>query len=568
MPGAYQFDSSAGTSSGQPLSAGIFRPPVSPSASNYNMAKSNGSLYSDLSMATTTPVNGTAIKRKRAPTTREAAPMDWIMGADASGELRHRYNLAGQINATPGSGGGADHGNPMEDSVYSDLDYRRALGPRRITDDSETPPVRQSDPNSLVSNRPSLSIGWSTLALHTIGDVVGRVWEFCKNGAFRGFHAGGGTAYDADGSLTTSTEATETGGTGHIDFQFEQPIQQQQQPNSMDITFDTPNLQTEGLPRRSIQPPPEYTPYSPRFHDMNTPESTPRPAAKRRQVSENTDSLGKNWVMVDDDAQESARRSFTPQPSQIPARSGSSLRMRQPAFGQSSQPAAPSINRRLSVPVSRVGLGSGHNPALSIPRSRTSLRMSYGGSPSPAPSLQQREPASFAQPRSPVSGATTTPSRIPLPVSGGQLQYQPPFASPSPNRGNFGFPAGISSRPSSRSSLRQSPLSSSATISPTKIGAGHHRRNQHSAASLHSRRSIKIGPEVIEASPHLDAEAKQLAQKKLEADRDADAHIDAFNARLLSMIRQGKEALGTTVEVLDDDMNGVDVGGGWEDDDL
>jgi len=85
---------------------------------------------------------------------------------------------------------------------------------------------------------------------------------------------------------------------------------------------------------------------------------------------------------------------------------------------------------------------------------------------------------------------------------------------------------------------------------------------------LHSRRSIKIGPEVIEASPHLDAEAKQLAQKKLEADRDADAHIDAFNARLLSMIRQGKEALGTTVEVLDDDMNGVDVGGGWEDDDL
>jgi hypothetical protein len=59
--------------------------------------------------------------------------------------------------------------------------------------------------------------------------------------------------------------------------------------------------------------------------------------------------------------------------------------------------------------------------------------------------------------------------------------------------------------------------------------------------------------------------------------------VDAFNARLLSMIRQGREALGTKVEVEmdgDDDGDvgmGMDfgsgvggagvVGGGWEDDD-
>lgn len=67
----------------------------------------------------------------------------------------------------------------------------------------------------------------------------------------------------------------------------------------------------------------------------------------------------------------------------------------------------------------------------------------------------------------------------------------------------------------------------------------------------------------IQASPHLDAEAKQLAQKKLAADRDTDMRVDAFNAQLLSMIRQGKEALGTKVEVLDD--GGVE---GWEDDDI
>jgi len=43
-------------------------------------------------------------------------------------------------------------------------------------------------------------------------------------------------------------------------------------------------------------------------------------------------------------------------------------------------------------------------------------------------------------------------------------------------------------------------------------------------------------------------------------ERDADVRIAAFNKRLQDMIRQGKEALGTTIEV-----DGGD--GGWEDDD-
>jgi hypothetical protein len=63
----------------------------------------------------------------------------------------------------------------------------------------------------------------------------------------------------------------------------------------------------------------------------------------------------------------------------------------------------------------------------------------------------------------------------------------------------------------------------------------------------------------VDASPRLDAEAKHLAQKKMAAERDADVRMEAFNKRLMAMIRQGKEALGTTVEV---EMDG---GGGWED---
>jgi hypothetical protein len=77
-----------------------------------------------------------------------------------------------------------------------------------------------------------------------------------------------------------------------------------------------------------------------------------------------------------------------------------------------------------------------------------------------------------------------------------------------------------------------------------------------------SRTAIdKIDVNDIQASPRLDAEAKQLAQKKIAAERDTDLKVDAFNARLLSMIRQGKEALGTKVEVMDEGGGG----GGWED---
>ena len=69
----------------------------------------------------------------------------------------------------------------------------------------------------------------------------------------------------------------------------------------------------------------------------------------------------------------------------------------------------------------------------------------------------------------------------------------------------------------------------------------------------------------LKGSPRLDGEAKHLAKKKMAAERDADANIDAFNEKLLQMIRQGKEALGTKVEVLDD-RGGSNVV--WEEDEL
>lgn len=66
------------------------------------------------------------------------------------------------------------------------------------------------------------------------------------------------------------------------------------------------------------------------------------------------------------------------------------------------------------------------------------------------------------------------------------------------------------------------------------------------------------GLESFEESPRLTDEAKRLAAKKIVAERDADAKMEALNYQLQQMIRQGREALGTTFE--------VDVGDGTSDD--
>ena len=64
------------------------------------------------------------------------------------------------------------------------------------------------------------------------------------------------------------------------------------------------------------------------------------------------------------------------------------------------------------------------------------------------------------------------------------------------------------------------------------------------------------------SSPRLDAEARQLAERRRAAERDADVRMEAFNKQLMDMIRQGREALGTSVDVE------MDMSGGWEDDEI
>lgn len=573
-PGGFGFDTSA--RAGQPLHANIFRPPPSPTSSSYNLGKSTGSLFSDISMSNAQHM-GTA-KRKRART-RESTPLDWHMNMDGANDGREeektrefRYTLAGQISTTPaGPPVGAENGL-LEDSVYSDVDYRRALGPK--TTEAESPSL--GVPANRIIDAPPLT-GWSLFSLQTIGDMVGKVWDFCTKGAFRGFQAGGGQGYNVNGATVTETTGKPWGP------EPDTPIQPAEDSR---MAQDAPAY----FPQQA------QTPYSPAYHDLDTPESTPQPAAKRRQVSANNDEL-RNWVVVDEPSHQQPTQQPTRFAADVKAAAARPSSLARPKPGYYAHTSASSHRRITAAPSQRF---TGGTPTL--PRAtRPSLRVSHAGSPQ----LPQREPASFASPRSsPVSHST--PSRIPvaIPPPPAQRSHNPnPFAIPGTSTSSTTTTSSLkntASRPSSRQSLSQSQPrpghhssrhslggSINATkpgglrpASPSKLtGGNHHRRNQSSASSTPiaasttaNRRHSTLNQAT---SPRLDAEARQLAQRKIAAERDADAKVDAFNARLLSMIRQGREALGTRVEVEMDEggmgMGGMDFGdgnggGGWEDD--
>lgn len=65
--------------------------------------------------------------------------------------------------------------------------------------------------------------------------------------------------------------------------------------------------------------------------------------------------------------------------------------------------------------------------------------------------------------------------------------------------------------------------------------------------------------EKMQTSPRLDDEGRQLASKRFATEKRNYSRLDRLNAELQGLIRQGQEALGTTVDV---DMEDE----GWEED--
>ncbi|ERS97477.1 uncharacterized protein SPSK_03229 [Sporothrix schenckii 1099-18] len=580
VPGAYHFDNPLPYAIPTPraLGADVFRPPVasSPTDSTYlDLARSAGSLYSDVSS-----VADHGAKRKRAAQdSRESTPLaEWDANATFGQHGgRHLYTLAGQIDVQ----GAPGLHDAMDESVYSDVEYRRALGPHDATAAAE----------AAADDAQSDADRWTVL--HALGNVVGKVWEFCTAGAFRGFHAGGGESYD-----------WETG-----------------KPTEIVGESPTPQPQSE---EHKDEPTLTRTPHP--AHDDRDRETTPQRNGKRRQVSAAGDELGRNWVIVDPKLKQRQSQAHAQTPRRSTAQGqgqghglGQRIHLRGGRASTSTTPAAadtrtpdrrapsytrgsatttvtPSTaaSRRINTPISRIAGAATTTPHGHRGASAASVaRVSHTGSPS----WSSREPASFASfasprastpaggaktvsPRRPYAASYNSPggSRIPLPQpNGADASYNNPFSRAA---------VAASPRPTSRAGGRSSSMVFGAAGSPAQNGHGpghghgHAHRRSHSGrvgvSPLLPKQTSAAGPASLDAdtslglteSPRLNDEAKRLAAQNLAAEQESDAKMEAFNARLQQMIRQGQEALGTTFEVDgdDDDGGGRGVDDYWADD--
>lgn len=609
MPGSFHFE---GPGASTTLNANMFRPPLSPSSSSYNLAKSTNSLLSDTSMATgsNTPAPP-RLGRKR--THDESNSRYPFPNGDAAGGARdsptmlddsvrneHRYTLAGQIE-TPGAqltpGAGA-----MEDSLYSDIDYRRALGSKRPLQNGDETPIRLVNEQTGEPITPR-EAGWTTFAFQAIGGVVGKVWEFCRGGAgsFRGFQAGGGKAFEFNGqpipSLTPEPRSAEMNTDAQeppnsppgaypvleeINY-FSNYSADVHEPTIIPNYFQEEKIQEPlvssnpfAAPNPFQDPKPLQEPNS--FQEKEpSPEPEPeRPAAKRRQTGHlnESDELRRNWVMVDEDepsaipprSTSSAKKPASTASSRIPAASRSSMtsRLQSPRFSTSTP------NRRISVPSPRFSDRS-NIPTRTPSRLQSPASYAGGGGVAASPSLGAREPASYANPRSPSRSAATpnpfatpTGSRIPQPRLAPNPFANTRTTSPAHSR----LPSTGGSRPSSRGSLHPSPLAAHhnnnfASRIATPPSRGGHQRNvssvSTSSASRGGRPSFGYNDvEAVQTSPRLDDEGRQLATKRFATEKRNYSRLDRLNAELQGLIRQGQEALGTTVD--------VDMDEGWEED--
>ncbi|KAG6004942.1 hypothetical protein E4U21_000611 [Claviceps maximensis] len=434
------------------------------------------------------------------------------------------YTLAGQLD-TPR--GGAADGELGGDSIFSDTDYRKALGSKTSRDHLDA--AQTSGPTSLFHLPPQPkrpSPGWSTLAISTLGDVVGKMWEFCTAGAFKGFHAGG------DG-----------------DFEPELPEQDVSSPSRAKPDLPRHSKDNcDGTGEQDHRRIPGHFPRGNCYHDQNAvpvavaessvpsgTSSPPRHSAKRRQTAP-MDDLGRNWVMVKDreGVEDDTSGTSTTLRSSY---SNSSLRNR-------NQGPSAVTGRRISSP--------GHR--------RESVRLPGAAS-------------SRAPPRPSIINAfTTTTTTTTSTSSPSTFEHAPP--APSASSASFASP-----RCASPTKLAgAAPNIAASVASPTPATPRGHRRRRSTNGSqqifTHGRTqstastaSSRGATDDVENSPHLTQEAKQLAARIYREERDTDVKIAALNKQLKDMIRQGKEALGTTIEVDGEDGEpGADVeDGGWED---
>ncbi|MCJ1234301.1 hypothetical protein MMC14_002260 [Varicellaria rhodocarpa] len=366
-----------------------------------------------------------------------------------------KYRLAGGLD-TPTASTRFGYDENTYNGYSPDQAYRRGRGwsnTGSATSESYFPHISSALAKDGNGRRRGLSntprTGWGKAVVTAFGGVAGKVWEFCKTGAFRGFYAGGGQ-----------------------DWAISPPISSYQPDSGHSSNWldDTVSMSVATTPFTSINLPGHFpdSDFIPNYlsHD-HTPPSRP---AKRVHLDNSNNDPGATWVLV---------TASTDSPPPLPHESPTPSRI--PVRKPPKQPASSPSPRRC-------------RPSL-LPIRSSTISSSYARSTTNA----NNRTASSASSRSTL----ITPTR---------------------ERANPLHP-------------RCSPHLQSAKVSPIKHNDTNNKNNT--------------------ASP-LSPEALRFQADLRRRDEEENRELGRLNRRLKAMIREGKEALGTRVDV----FSSGGVGGG------
>ncbi|KAJ9635835.1 hypothetical protein H2201_000171 [Coniosporium apollinis] len=425
----------------------LFQPPQTP-ASSYSSSTFTSANFDNLG-------NG-SLKRSRHDsesyfTTPYSATASGWSNVSAASSILHptdlaspaplintRYTLAGGLD-TPGLAAASSYDGANTLAYEENFRRRWSMTSSAQHDGSITTPGPLAGERNGKRRHPSSPHDisrqtWSQTVLHLAGAVAGKMWDFCRASAFRGFYAGGGQGY----SVTSTDSIWE-------DLDARQPVFSPFEYISTPVPGDFP---------------PQHTDHGTDFIHRGETPTPPRPT---KRIHTDT---GSGWVMVDrhsDSRASSPRLSTRRTPSQTSTTASNAT------------PRSSHLPRPVAQPRPQLTRPPSHRRSL-IPVSRRASGASLSGSPA----LQHHHmnnnnsPASFASAR--VAPATKIPSR-----------------------------------PGSRAGLTQ------ALPSP---------------------------------------EAKKYAARLRREEREADRSLRKMNERLRDMVREGKEALGSRVEIVEDEVMG------------
>ncbi|KAI9741662.1 MAG: hypothetical protein M1834_000046 [Cirrosporium novae-zelandiae] len=354
----------------------IFRPPRTPSSKSslHQSASSRGpSSYSTLSRKrhrhefslpesfgqTTNSTRWSNLNSTSAPASFAAAT-----APSPAPFVDTKYLLAGGLD-TPTASAAASY-DKDEPATHTDMGFRRGWEDYPSQSIQPQEMYAQNAPNPLISQRYSQQQaqlneghnGWGSALFQVFGGVAGKVWQFCRTGAFRGFHAGGGQAYSANGVPN---------GNHSLDQSIWSEVSEKCDSFRME--------------RTSTPLPGQYPPEGIANDYMSRDYDTPMRPSKRIQREKGEAELKTSWVMVEDGV-ESSR---DPSPSRVSTR-------KIPKY---------------STPVRRTHTHSRSLSSRAIRRPIVpSSRPSYPSQAS-SPALYSEKPSSFASPYS--RGAKSSP---------------------------------------------------------------------------------------------------------------------------------------------------------------